>query len=122
LNGCALDRRALRRREPVESSGEQRADRDRQRKLVLASPAGGERQLLEEERIPPGGADDPLSRRGVELGGGILIRDQSRRLLGRERLEQHRAGVQLPARPPLSLVEQLDVPEAEKEERPIAHP
>ncbi len=125
VEGLAHDRRAVQQGpllagQPVQAGGQQRLDGRRgggggqvvghPAAAVAAQPALLDQhgqQLLEEQRVALGGPGDAV---GGVAGQGRLpgqVLQQGRRLLGGQRLQQHGAGVQAPARPAGPLLQQL---------------
>jgi hypothetical protein len=123
LNGGDVDDGALVVAQAVEPGGEERLDRRWNGEL-----AGGravlEREcehLLHEERVAFADLDRPLPRPFRERAAGEVV-DQLDALGLRERLEQDRGRVQLPASPAGAHVEQVRPGEADQQDRDVPRP
>ena len=136
LHGAALDDCALLRVQPVQAGREQELDRrrnghvrevlDRAPRAVLEpqqSVVDQHREhLLDEQRVALGRLEDPGPGGWRDLGTAEEVVHQRRRRLAVERLQQDRARVHLPARPPRADLEKLRARHAEEQERGVARP
>ena len=121
FHGAALDHGAFAVVERVEPGLQQRLDRRRHLDGTVRLPC--ERcHLLQEERVPLGGRDDPRPRVGVQVDRVEQLVDSLLDLALGERLQQNRRRIQLPARPAGFHVEQLGPCNAEEQDRNAARP
>ena len=120
LDRAALEHVALGRIELVEPRGQQRLDRRRHGDGAVGRVAHERDHLLDEERVPFRRVEDPRAQRLIGRRAVEQARDERVGVAGRERLEQHRRGVQLAAAPVRPPVEQLRPRHAEQEDRRVA--
>ena len=116
FHGAAVDHGALAVVERVEPRLQQRLDRRRHLDGTARLPCEG-CHLLQEERVPFGGRDDPPPRVGIQVDRVEQRVDELLHLALGERLQQDRGRVQLPTRPARLHVEQLGPCNAEEQDR-----
>ena len=120
LHRAALDDGALIAGEPIEACLKERVDRRRNDDLALAWLLARHREhLVDEERVPLRGRDDPLPRLVVDRVRRERV-DQPVAILDAERLEQERRRVELATAPSGLCVEKLGPSDAEEEDRRAA--
>ena len=135
-HGGALDRAALVVGQAFETSGEQRRHRGRNRdRAEIARREPGpvlpdqhpvvdqhREHLLDEERVAAGRLGQSVRRLGRQTRAAEQVRDQLRRRLRVEGLEQQRRGVHLAAAPVRARVEELRASGAHEHDRGVARP
>ncbi len=117
LDRAALDDGALLRLEPVDARGEERLDRRRHR-VGLGVVAEVREQLLDEERVPFRGRDDPLAQLRRELVRERV--DELVRVVVAERLEDDERRAPTRRSPRRPHVEEIGASGAEDEDRCVA--
>jgi hypothetical protein len=136
LDGAAFDHGAFLRVQSVETGGEQQLDRrrhrdvreilDRSPRAVLEpeEPVVDEHaeHLLDEERVTLGGLQDPGSRVLGDLRATEQVVYEVGHLVPGEGLQQDLGGVQLPAAPVRTELQQLGSRDTQEQERRITRP
>ena len=136
LDGAAFDHGALLRVEPVQTRGQQQLDRRRDREVrevvdgapraILESQQAVVDQhadhLLDEQRIPLRGREDPFARGARQVGVAQQVVEQRARLVAGERFEQDRGRVHLAAAPAGADLEQLGSGDTDEQQFCVARP
>ena len=119
---AALDHRPFVVAEPVEARLKQRLNRRRDGRRGAALLVDHRDHLLDEQRVPVGGREDPAADLAVERRAVEQVVEELVDVARRKRLEQDRRCVRLAAAPHRPGVEQLGTRDAQEEDRPVARP
>jgi hypothetical protein len=119
LDGAPLEYVSLRRVELVEAGRQQRLDRPRDDDVAAVRLTRERQHLLDEQRIAARCAPNPRLQGLVERRAFQQARDELVGLLLGQRLQKHRRGVQLSARPVGASIQKLGARHAQEQNRRV---